>query len=633
MGPNTHGHGATEVLDENLSYVEGEEPLKKADLIPLNEVDNRYVEDGVVVLSRPDAESPPAKYEQDTKTKEKSKDAEKAKSLKKSELYKKGVNVDAVSSKDGGLRSGGVSSYLGKQQALSNVKASSGISVEMIGSQQVSFSKYADKDIATSPGDRLPPPGPSVGHDVTASAIPAAASKNRLVRLHEGLESGAVDYVGSDKPGSTGNQGYAGNLDAGEPSNENENMRLESQPDLASRAAITFALMQTDDKTHTQCDEAGEENATRAAPFTMASQWGACGSSDEGSDNEDSEDNGGVDKGRKSTRGRRCAVLNTLADEDDRLLDSVARNSLVLHDERDGAETMRTSLVYEEDNTDIMKLMQSSGSRADEGSEGILENLSRHTDSAHQTHHHHPHHSHHHSHSQERAFSPSPRKMPEKLAKDMDNRIGSPMKHSSNTGSPSKFSFKNREQSDDKRYRKPVTLGKPPIHTSSKREKSIDGAVSGQTDMNRPPVTSYSISRDMTQPLSKPKSILKDKNVLISDRNLNVDNRFSVDTSSFPPENSSDGRVVVTIKDELNTSTSREQSPRRPQTARHSSSRARDSEASYGQHIRCFSRPSSSVSPRGYLDSRSLTSPDSDGGPIPKPPPGHAPKNAVVTAR
>ena len=42
----------------------------------------------------------------------------------------------------------------------------------------------------------------------------------------------------------------------------------------ASRAAVTFALMQTEDKTHTMGDddEGGDENATRAAPFTMASQ-------------------------------------------------------------------------------------------------------------------------------------------------------------------------------------------------------------------------------------------------------------------------------------------------------------------------------------------------------------------------
>ncbi|BFZ11974.1 hypothetical protein BsWGS_15013 [Bradybaena similaris] len=627
VGPNTPGHGATEVLDENLSYVEGEEPLKKAELIPLNEVDNRYVEEGVVVLSRPDADTPPAKYEQDTKAKEKSKDTEKSKGLKKSDIGRKGVNLDATSSKDGGNRSGTANSHLGKQQV--SAKASSAVNVEIVGSQQVSSSKYADKDVTASPGDRLPPPGPSVGYDLQQQVNPASGSVGvrRIVKLHEGYESGSVDYVAGEKVGNAGNinQGYTGSLDAGELSNENENMRLESQPDLASRAAITFALMQTDDKTHTQCDEAAEDNATRAAPFTMASQWGPCGSSDEGSDDEESGDEEGGDKVRKS-KGRRCGVMNTLADEDDHQLDSIARNSLILLDERDSVEVMRTSLVFEDDNTDLMKIMQSSGSRAEEGSEGVLENYSRHTDPAYQP----PHH-HHHSQPQEKSFNSSPRKMPDKLAKDIDNRIGSPMRHSSSAGSPSKFVFKNREQGDEKRYRKPLTVGKPPIHSSGKRDKSSDAAAAalGHTEGSKPPTCIYSSNARDVAPLPKPKSILRDKN-LISDRNVNVDNRFNTD-STIPPESGSDGRFVVSGKDEPNVS-SRDQSPRRPQAARHSSNKLRESEAG-GQHIRCLSRPGSSGSPRGYFDARSATLPEPDGGPVPKPPPGHAPKNAVVAAR
>lgn len=625
MGPNTPGHGATEILDENLSYVEGEEPLKKAELIPLNEVDNRYVEEGVVVLSRPDADNTPAKYEQDMKTKEKSKDTDRGKGQEKNDVYRKGVNFDAISSKDTGNQSGVANSHLGKQ-GLGNIRVLSTANVDMTGSHQVSSSKYTDKDVAPSPGDRLPPPGPSVGHGLSMSANHGGTSqggRGRLVRLHERFDN--VDYAGSEKTGNTGNmnQGFAGTLDAGEPSNENENMRLESQPDLASRAAITFALMQTDDKTHTQCDEAAEDNATRAAPFTMASQWGPCGSSDEGSNNEDSEDDGGGDKGKKSSRMKRCAVLNTLADEDDHQLDSMTRNSLVLVDEKDGVETMRTSLVFEDDSTDVIKLMQSSSSRAEEGSEGVVENLSRNTEPAHQSHHQH------HSQPQEKSFSSSPRKMPEKLAKDIDNRIGSPMRHSS-TGSPSKFVFKNRDQGDEKKFRKPMALGKPPIHTSSKREKS-DVTSSGLNEGGRPLGSMHASTRNATQLLSKPKSILRDKNTLAGERNLNVDNRFSTDVSLIPAESSSDGRVV--LRDEPNMSMSRDQSPRRPPTLRHSSSKSKEPEQAGSQHVRRISRPGSSMSPRGYADSRPVVLPDSDEGPVPKPPPGHAPKSAVVTAR
>nr|KAI8747175.1 tau-tubulin kinase 1 [Biomphalaria glabrata] len=627
MGPITPGHGATEVLDENLSYQEGEEALKKPELIPLNEVDNRYVEEGVVVLSRPDAESTPAKYEQDAKAKEKLKDSEKGKGQEKSEhLYKKGIPMDAVSSKESGNRSGTTNSHLMKQQILAGARApSSGASMDAGVSHPISSIKLGEKD-AGSPGDRLPPPGPSVGYGLPASSNLSgnlAGSRSKVVRLHEGPESSAVDYVGSEKAGSVGT-GYMGALEAGEPSNENENMRLESHPDLASRAAITFALMQTDDKTHTQCDEAGEENATRAAPFTMASQWGAFGSSDEGSDNEDSEEDGGGggDKGKKSSRARRLAMMNTLADEDDQQLDSMARNSLVLMDDRDGHETMRTSLVFEDDTTDIMKLMQSSGSRGEDGLED--EAQGRHSEPINT-------HSLPFVQSQEKSFSSSPRKMPEKLAKDIDNRIGSPLKQTT-TGSPSKFVFKNRDQLDEKRNRKLVALGKPPIHSSSKRDKSMDLAISGLSESTKPIASNNThFSRDLS--LSKPKSILKDKNNLVSERNSNVDNRFSSDSAMLPTDGTSDVRVVVTMKDEPNVLTARDHSPRRPQSSRHSFNKSRETDIVSSQHIRRFSRPGMSSSPRGYMDSRSLVMNESDGSPVPKPPPGHAPKNAVVTAR
>lgn len=628
MGPITPGHGATEVLDENLSYQDGEEPLKKAELIPLNEVDNRYVEEGVVVLSRPDADIPPAKYEQDTKTKEKNKDTDKGKSQEKGEhIYKKGIHADAVSSKESGNRSGTVNSHLVKQQVVNSVRApSSGASLEG-GSHQVSSLKVGDKDVP-SPGDRLPPPGPSVVYGLPTSGNPSgglAGSRSKLVRLHEGPESSGVDYGGSEKAGSISNVNppYIATLEAGEPSNENENMRLESHPDLASRAAITFALMQTDDKTHTQCDDAGEENATRAAPFTMASQWGAFGSSDEGSDNQDSEDDGGGDKGKKSARARRLAMMNTLADEDDHQLDSMARNSLVLLDERDGHETLRTSLVFEDDNTDMMKMMQSSGSRGEDALEDGPDITGRHSEPIHQ---------HTHTQSQDKSFSSSPRKMPEKLAKDIDNRIGSPLKQNT-SGSPSKFVFKNRDAGEEKRNRKLVALGKPPIHSSSKRDKSLDMAVSGMSEGPKSLGTTHFISRDLNMPVSKPKSILKDKNTMMSERNSNVDNRFSTDSSMLPPDSNSDLRVVVTMKDEPNAVTPREQSPRRPQSSRHSSSKSRESESFGGQHLRRFSRQAVSSTSRGFAESRSLVTPESDSGPVPKPPPGHAPKNAVVTAR
>ena len=409
-----------------------------------------------------------------------------------------------------------------------------------------------------------------------------------------------------------------GVLEAGEPSNENENQRMEVALDLNSRAAITFALMQTDDKTHTQYDEAGEENATRAAPFTMASQWGAFGSSEEGSDASDVD--GNAEKGGRKSRGRKQALMNTLADEDDHQLDSMARNSLVILDDRDGHETMRASMVFEEDSTEIVKLMQSSSGRVDEA-------LDDGTDAGHHSEHTH---SHHHQQSLDRSFC-SPRKMPEKLAKDIDNRIGSPLR-SNSAGSPSKFVFKNRDSGDDKRRSKVVALGKPPIHVSSKRERSIDGASGGEfgRGSSSSHYSSTSRERDSSLPPSKPKSILKDKNAL-SERNSNGDNRFMGEATGSSVDMNE--RVVVTMKDEPNVITPRDQSPRPSVTPRHSSSKTRELDSSSSYHIRRFSRSgASSSSPRGYLD-RSLVTSESDGGPMPKPPPGHAPKNAVVSAR
>jgi hypothetical protein len=64
-----------------------------------------------------------------------------------------------------------------------------------------------------------------------------------------------------------------------------------------SRAAVTFAVLQTEERTHTlgEDEDGVDENATRAAPFTMASQWqgiSALNSSgaDDDSVNEDLDD-------------------------------------------------------------------------------------------------------------------------------------------------------------------------------------------------------------------------------------------------------------------------------------------------------------------------------------------------------
>lgn len=61
---------------------------------------------------------------------------------------------------------------------------------------------------------------------------------------------------------------------------------------LISRAQLTFAIMQTDDRTHTMGDDNVDENATRAAPFTQASQWQGVSGFASSTDNSENEEEG-----------------------------------------------------------------------------------------------------------------------------------------------------------------------------------------------------------------------------------------------------------------------------------------------------------------------------------------------------
>lgn len=124
---------------------------------------------------------------------------------------------------------------------------------------------------------------------------------------------------------------------------------------LISRAPLTFAIAQTEDKTHTMGDDNIDENATRAAPFTQASQWQAVSgfaSSTENSENEEEAEEviGADGKVHKSTTKAKSKVnfMNTLADEDDLKLDSLARTS-VYFDEKDSSKAMRSSLIFIDD--------------------------------------------------------------------------------------------------------------------------------------------------------------------------------------------------------------------------------------------------------------------------------------------
>ncbi|CAG2215256.1 TTBK [Mytilus edulis] len=103
--------------------------------------------------------------------------------------------------------------------------------------------------------------------------------------------------------------------------------RRDSGIDHISKAGITFAVMETEDKTH---DGVLDENATRAAPLTVASQWqSAFGSSSDSSNDESEGDNNA--KAKKLSKHR----MNTLGDEEEWRPDNALRNSLVLQDDND----------------------------------------------------------------------------------------------------------------------------------------------------------------------------------------------------------------------------------------------------------------------------------------------------------
>lgn len=125
---------------------------------------------------------------------------------------------------------------------------------------------------------------------------------------------------------------------------------------LISRAQLTFAIMQTDDRTHTMGDDNVDENATRAAPFTQASQWQGVSGFASSTDNSENEEEGGEEvigadgKVHKSTtKSKKTSFLHTLADEDDLKLDSIARNSMYFDGDKDHGKLMRNSLIFIDD--------------------------------------------------------------------------------------------------------------------------------------------------------------------------------------------------------------------------------------------------------------------------------------------
>lgn len=466
------------------------------------------------------------------------------------------------------------------------------------------------------------------------------------------------------------------------------------QDHLVSRAAITFAIMQTEEKTHTAADENIDENATRAAPFTVASQWGAVSAFGSDSNNSDADDESEGEDGNDmklklcSHKSKR-ALMNTLADEDDLRLDSIVRNSLVLHDtDRDSRETLRNSLVFLSDEVDpgvqaseepafqfrnLSERKHSSSSLQFlnvQGSEKTVEShleKSQSVDSIH-------------------SKLSSPNRMPEKLAKEIGNLISSPL------SSPSKHLFKGKDSLTDIKklaslgHLKPV--GKPPTpHFVATRKDNSQNADKGVgTDSNKR-------SGGYTGKV-KTTSDSHTDNVAIKIEDVNIKKGKFINTydkASIPERRASDGgrtqkstKMMSTIPedqnsenksgggpkssksaDQINTTkstasdnstlckdvpTSQDQinksqrkdpaSPKKDSSSQKKESGLLKKDAVSKRQQKRRSSSASRVSERTAMELRealsSLTpdpNPESDSSRIPKPPPGQPPKNAVTYAR
>lgn len=515
LGPNEPGHGATEAMDENLSQEDGEEPLKKLANDPLiipvdpvtRDVDNRLLEEqGLMVLTPKDIvleKNHPGKYEAEQKGKEAlDVDGVGARTQQMglpdnraisdldvrgtltSDLPPAGMGLSAVpleQKKGGGLGERGAES-----KGLLDIPDPSAPGMYKSVLQAGTLKATGEGSLPQGSGDGVAGaetnghPAHLVSSTPRVSHVISGASQQ-----HRGADMPTL-HIADDRPrdgaAATSNkppphksvgvllpqashtiEAELENGDGGRDEGGHDGYQV-------SRAVVTFALQE--DKTHTigDDDEGVDENATRAAPFTIASQWqgiSALGSSGE-EDSDNALDDGVLREGvpRVSRSRSRQLAMNTLADEDDNF-DSMARNSLVLLDDRDCLDPLRGSQVFEDDDSHISQLVQACKEEVGGESKVYPPLLSSKFNSPRM--------------KLAAADLPpkpntsSPRKMPEKLAKDMGNRIGSPLKQG--PGSPSKLLFKVRESEEKKGFRpvsKLVATGKPPIHQTVKKDKPLE---------------------------------------------------------------------------------------------------------------------------------------------------------------
>ncbi|XP_067680312.1 uncharacterized protein [Haliotis asinina] len=667
VGPNTPGHGATELIDENLSYnQEDEENLKKqpGDLIIgdnkyQRDMDNKLWEEKVEIMlsQKADVEKQDGKYEAEQKGKEELEvESQQKENGGKDSKSNNGVLIEEKEVADdiAPIPTFRISEMVGGEQGMRKI------------SEQVERSSYLKK-LGTISTDRnredgseekeslkqkdtsvlihLPQHNQTHGDGATQKLV--LANQVDQVHIPDNNARQVDDIVGEKVVDKKLVRNVTIDVDDDHLDDNGCNIN-DNLPDVTfpvSRAPLTFAL-QTDDKTHTAADDNADEMATRAAPFTVASQWigmSAFGSSGEESDDDQSEEESAARGGEVKLRwpkGRsKRGQTNTLADGDDMNFDSVARNSLVFLDDKDSKDACRGSLVFDEDEDEDFfaqlkqqvddhegKTMPKSQGVFGSGSLQRLSSFENKDD----------------INSNKQSNFSSPRKMPEKLAKDIGNRIGSPLKQG--PGSPSKLLFKGRElSSDDKKsgkvHSKLVATGKPPPYQSSKKDKNMEEKFksSTQADSNSRALDDVLKMRDNVHgsrdglsdkyQLEDVKEVVNREisteavDILHPHLNSNINSAFSSHANRSP-------RASDALCNEN----------KMPSTGSAEDRQGKQSGLSMRQSP--AKRRSASAPRLDYLSHdatdalRSVTPLQLDAdNRVPKPPPGMAPKNAVVTAR
>ncbi|XP_045167204.2 uncharacterized protein LOC123530491 [Mercenaria mercenaria] len=392
------GHGATEVIDENLSENDGEENLKKlkeADHIIDDKykiMDNKLREEKEAENMR-DGNDGEEKHLAEQKVKEKVEDKENDHKIQEKDKDEK--PVEDLAKLDTQLK--GILKTSDSKQNLKELEV--GVTIKMsenevvkpeiknVQPEKTSATKQ-DGAIVSKPSRTLPQierfesatnkigGGLTVGQKFSATdeelvpeAIPSAESNETAQTKTHSVRQLVRNFekVGREKelleiPKAFSVPENMSEKDRGVvPRRQSEpscNIVENSFPEhLISRAQLTFAIMQTDDRTHTMGDDNVDENATRAAPFTHASQWQGVSGFASSTENSENEEEGGEEvigadgKVHKSTTKSKNKInlMNTLADEDDLRLDSVARNSMYIDTDKDHGKLMRNSLIFIDD--------------------------------------------------------------------------------------------------------------------------------------------------------------------------------------------------------------------------------------------------------------------------------------------